>query len=103
MRAQGGARCYRPGSQGPAHLAGGETSMRRIRFGAISVVMLTCGVLALAQQTPPPAQGAQQGTAAQGAPPAGRQGGGRGGRGGGGAQRKRVLAWADTRNGQAQH
>ena len=30
------------------------------------------------------------------------QGGGRGGRGGG-AARKRVLAWADTRNGQAQH
>ena len=40
-----------------------------------------------------------------GAPPAqGRQGGGRGrGRAGGGAPRKRVLAWADTRNGQAQH
>ena len=47
-----------------------------------------------------------QGAAVQGAPatPAqGRQGGGRGGRGGGGAPRKRVLAWADTRNGQAQH
>lgn len=36
--------------------------------------------------------------------PQGRQGGGRG-RGGraGGPARKRVLAWADTRNGQAQH
>ena len=47
-----------------------------------------------------------QGAAVQGAPPAapqGRQGGGRGARGGGGAARKRVLAWADTRNGQAQH
>ena len=48
-----------------------------------------------------------QGAAVQGAPatPAqGRQGGGRGGgRGRGGAPRKRVLAWADTRNGQAQH
>jgi type 1 glutamine amidotransferase len=77
--------------------------MRRIQFGAISVVLITCGVLAFAQQTPP-AQGGQQGTAVQGAPPAGRQGGGgRGGRGGGGPQRKRVLAWADTRNGQAQH
>jgi type 1 glutamine amidotransferase len=47
-----------------------------------------------------------QGAAVQSAPPAqpqGRQGGGgRGGRGGGVA-RKRVLAWADTRNGQAQH
>jgi len=46
----------------------------------------------------------QQVAAQQGAPPPaqGRQGG-RGGRGGGGAARKRVLAWADTRNGQAQH
>jgi len=52
-----------------------------------------------------------QGTAVQGqaagAPPQpqGRQGGGGrgGGRAGGGAPRKRVLAWADTRNGQAQH
>jgi len=52
-----------------------------------------------------------QGTAVQGqaagAPPQpqGRQGGGGrgGGRAGGGAARKRVLAWADTRNGQAQH
>ena len=47
-----------------------------------------------------------QGAAVQGAPPAapqGRQGGGRGRGGGGGAPRKRVLAWADTRNGQAQH
>ena len=34
----------------------------------------------------------------------GRQGGGRGGgRAGGAPARKRVLAWADTRNGQAQH
>jgi hypothetical protein len=50
--------------------------------------------------------GAQGQTAVQGAPPAQPQGrqGGRGGRGGGGAPaRKRVLAWADTRNGQAQH
>ena len=47
-----------------------------------------------------------QGAAVQtGAPPApqGRQGGGRAGRGGGAPARKRVLAWADTRNGQAQH
>lgn len=33
----------------------------------------------------------------------GRQGRGRGGRGGGATPRKRLLAWADTRNGQAQH
>jgi uncharacterized protein len=50
-------------------------------------------------------QGAAVQGQAAGAPPQpqGRQGGGgRGGRGGGPA-RKRVLAWADTRNGQAQH
>ena len=52
-------------------------------------------------------QGQQQGQGAQaqaGAPPAqGRQGGRGGGRAGGAPARKRVLAWADTRNGQAQH
>ena len=52
-------------------------------------------------------QGQQQGQGAQaqaGAPPAqGRQGGRGGGRAGGASARKRVLAWADTRNGQAQH
>jgi type 1 glutamine amidotransferase len=50
----------------------------------------------LAQQTPP--------AGAQG-PPAGRGGRGQGGRGGRGrpAGRKVVLAWADTRNGIAQH
>jgi len=69
--------------------------------------VITAGVLMWPVQ--PGAQGAaqQQGQGAQaqaGAPPApGRQGGGgRGGRGGAPA-RKRVLAWADTRNGQAQH
>jgi type 1 glutamine amidotransferase len=59
-----------------------------------------CGVLALAQapQQPPPAGGTQQ-TAA----PAG-QGRGQGrGRGPAGPPRKRVLGWADTRNGPAQH
>ena len=51
--------------------------------------MIICGVLALAAQQPPQ--------------PAGR-GQGRGGRGGPQAPaRKRVLAWADTRNGIAQH
>ena len=52
-------------------------------------------------------QGQQQGQGVQaqaGAPPAqGRQGGRGGGRAGGAPARKRVLAWADTRNGQAQH
>ena len=76
--------------------------MRRTRLGLIGVTTLACGVWALAQQPPPP-QNPPQGTAVQEAPAAGRQGGGRGGRGGGAPQRKRVLAWADTRNGQAQH
>ena len=79
---------------------------RTLGFG---IVVITAGVLMWPVQ--PGAQGAaqgqQQGQGAQaqaGAPPAqGRQGGGgRGGRGGAPA-RKRVLAWADTRNGQAQH
>src|SRR5690349_5656533 len=63
------------------------------------LVALIAGVLAFAQtqapQTPPPAG---QQTAAPG------QGRGQGrGRGPAGPQRKRLLAWADTRNGQAQH
>jgi type 1 glutamine amidotransferase len=53
--------------------------MRASRFFTIVVVVLASGLLASAGQ------------------------GGRGGRGGGGVARKRVLAWADTRNGQAQH
>ena len=52
--------------------------MRTTRLCAIAVLVLAGGVLAVADQ------------------------GGRGGRGGG-VPRKRVLAWADTRNGQAQH
>src|SRR6185436_11935246 len=66
----------------------------------IGLALVICGALALAQapQQPPPAGGTQQ-TAAPGA-----QGRGQGrGRGPAGVQRKRVLAWADTRNGQAQH
>jgi type 1 glutamine amidotransferase len=53
--------------------------MRPSRFFTIVMVVLASGVLALAEQ------------------------GGRGGRGGGGVARKRVLAWADTRNGASQH
>src|SRR6185436_17535180 len=66
----------------------------------IGLALVICGALALAQapQQPPPAGGTQQ-TAAPGA-----QGRGQGrGRAGGAPARKRVLAWADTRNGQAQH
>jgi uncharacterized protein len=65
-----------------------------------ALVVLTCGALAAAQ-APPAGRGA-----AGGGPtgPAQGRGQGRGaGRSGGGAPRKRVLAWADTRNGQAQH
>jgi len=81
--------------------------MIRTRLGLAG---LTIGVAIIALAAEPrmfgQAAGAQgQATVQGGAPPQqpGRQGGGgRGGRGGAPA-RKRVLAWADTRNGQAQH
>jgi type 1 glutamine amidotransferase len=72
--------------------------MRRTLFVAAAGLAISCAlVFAEAQQGPPQGQGAAG--QAQGAP------GGRQGRGGGrGARtRKAVLAWADTRNGQAQH
>jgi uncharacterized protein len=74
--------------------------MRRTTLGVISAVIFASGALTLAQQTPPVPP--PQGGAVQTPPATGRQGGGRGGRGAAVA-RKRVLAWADTRNGQAQH
>jgi type 1 glutamine amidotransferase len=82
--------------------------MRKIRLGVTSVSVLACCVIAFAQQagTPAPAAGGAQGRGGAVDPAAARQGGPRGGaRGGraGATQRKRVLAWADTRNGQAQH
>ena len=62
---------------------------------AIGGLAVSCAlVFAEAQQTPPPGRG-------QAAGPGGRQGGRGGGRGV--RTRKSVLAWADTRNGQAQH
>jgi type 1 glutamine amidotransferase len=68
--------------------------------------VLLGSLLVLAGQAPEQAPGGQQGGGAAVAP-GGRQGGGRqGGRGGGPARprvRKAVLAWADTRNGIAQH
>jgi uncharacterized protein len=68
---------------------------RSTRSGIISAAVILCGFWVFAQQPP----------AAPGAAPAaqGRQGGQ--GRGGGRASRMRkaVLAWADTRNGIAQH
>ena len=72
--------------------------MKRLVLASITV--LACGALALAEAQPPAGRGGE---------PAGAQaqqgrGGGRGrGRQGGGPPRKRVLAWADTRNGVAQH
>ena len=66
--------------------------MTKIRFSTSVVLMLVCGMLALADETPQP-------------PAGGRGQGGRGGRGGQPRvrTRKAVLAWADTRNGIAQH
>ena len=61
----------------------------RQRFRILALGVLCCFGLVMAQQTPPAAQG-------------GRGQGGRGGRGRP-AGRKVVLAWADTRNGIAQH
>jgi len=73
--------------------------------------LLSCTVIAIAIASSLPArsthaQGAEQTARAPGARPQGRgQGGRAGGRGGGRGprQRKAVLAWADTRNGLAQH
>jgi len=79
--------------------------MKPSRLVLTSLAIFTCGLLALAQQPAP--QQPPPGGAAVGAPGARGQGGpGQrgGGRGRSGAPaRKRVLAWADTRNGQAQH
>jgi type 1 glutamine amidotransferase len=63
--------------------------MSKSRFGAIALVGVLLAAIAFADQ-----------------PPSGRGPGGRGGRGGGPQRvkvRKVVLAWADTRNGIAQH
>ncbi|MCC7186049.1 MAG: ThuA domain-containing protein [Acidobacteria bacterium] len=79
----------------------------------LAATLVVVGALVAVSGNPPVVNASSddsqgQGAAVQGAgaPPAqpGRQGGGRG-RGGraGGPARKRVLAWADTRNGQAQH
>jgi type 1 glutamine amidotransferase len=67
---------------------------------AATFVVVLSGLLLLAQQPPAPAPGAGR---EAGVGPAGRQGGRGGGRAGGAPARKRVLAWADTRNGVSQH
>ena len=63
------------------------------------LVVLLGGVLSISGQQTAPATPQPPGQGVQG----GRGPGGRGGRGGARAGRKVVLAWADTRNGIAQH
>jgi type 1 glutamine amidotransferase len=78
-----------------------EKQQHRLRLLVAALTVLMSGLLVFAQQTPPPAGSQPQ----AGPPPAGApqaQGAGRG-RGRGQRMRKVVLAWADTRNGQAQH
>lgn len=74
---------------------------KQIRLGLSLVALSLCAVWAVAQQNPagPPAPGAGRGP---GRGPGGFSGRG-GGRGRGPRLRKVVLAWADTRNGIAQH
>jgi type 1 glutamine amidotransferase len=78
-------------------------TMQRVRTSLIAVALLAAGLLAAEQQ---PAPQPPQGESAVAAGQAQGQGRGQRGRGAGrGAARTRkvVLAWADTRNGQAQH
>ena len=79
--------------------------IKKARLGLGLVAVSLCAAWAIAQQAPagPPA-GAPQGRGPGGG--SGRGGRGGGGRGGGGRAartKKIVLAWADTRNGIAQH
>jgi type 1 glutamine amidotransferase len=67
--------------------------MKRTAFTTLLIIF--CGALLLAQAPLPQAPGARG--------QAGGQRGGRGGRGAQAAKRKVLLAWADTRNGIAQH
>lgn len=69
--------------------------MKHSRFATLLFAIAGCGVWLAAQQGQAPQQNPAQGTRGQT--------GGRGGRGGRPASRKAVLAWADTRNGIAQH
>jgi type 1 glutamine amidotransferase len=82
--------------------------MRRGTLRLLTIAVLCSGFAILAAETadqqPPPAPAGQQGGVRPGGPGAGGQrGGGRGGGRTGVPARKRVLAWADTRNGVAQH
>src|SRR5262245_9674776 len=77
--------------------------MTHARFGFCAIALTVWGWLAFAQQSPQPAPGesGQAGSAQGQAQGAGQRG--RGAGRGGARTRKAVLAWADTRNGQAQH
>ncbi len=77
--------------------------MRSRRIGATALLVVLGGVLVVGGQIPP-AAGPQSGSSVA-APAQGHGQGGRGGRGGPARPRTRkvVLAWADTRNGIAQH
>src|ERR1051325_6902271 len=78
--------------------------MRSRRIGATALLVILGGVWAIGDQNPSPTAGPQNSSPV--VAPA--QGGGQRGRGGRGGParprtRKVVLAWADTRNGIAQH
>jgi uncharacterized protein len=79
--------------------------MHSARFTLTSLAVFLCALLLGAEQAPPPAtvSPAQTGVADQPQPPQGRGQRGRGAGRGAARTRKAVLAWADTRNGQAQH
>ncbi len=77
--------------------------MKRVGTSLIAAALIATGLLADAQQPPaPPSPGAPAVSAPQG-PQQGRGQRGRGAGRGTARTRKVVLAWADTRNGQAQH
>ena len=77
--------------------------MKRIRMALVGLASVAASVLVLAQQPAPPAPAQGTPSVAPGQPPQGRGQRGRGGGRGAARTRKAILAWADTRNGQAQH
>ena len=73
--------------------------MAKPRWSAAALLLCCASAWPLAGQTPPPERPVSAGASAQGRGPGGRE------RGGPARTRTRkvVLAWADTRNGIAQH
>jgi uncharacterized protein len=76
--------------------------MRKLQISLVGLAVCVSGLFVSAQPAQP-AQGPAAGDAAAAAQPQGRGGGRGGGRGAQPRVRKTLLAWADTRNGQAQH